>query len=140
MKKLHWGHGIFIFFVFFIGALATALIASQRMDHSLVVDDYYAQDLAYQKQYDKSLNSIKEDLITIEKNNKNINLSIKTDKPVSGEILFYRPNNQSKDFTKSFNSNQFSLEYSNLDKGRWTIKVDWKIGDKSFYHEEDIII
>ena len=51
MKGFHWGHGLIIFFILYIGYLVGTVIKSRSINHNLVVDDYYAHDLAYQKMY-----------------------------------------------------------------------------------------
>jgi nitrogen fixation protein FixH len=140
MSKFNWGHGIFIFFVFFVGTLITVLIASRRVDHSLVVDDYYAQDLAYQSQYNKVENNLNDDLLQIEMDKSSINFIFNTDKISSGTIKFYRPSDKSLDFDLPIAGNNITIEKSKLQKGKWKVKVDYSINNKPYYKEKEIFI
>lgn len=141
-KNFNWGHGITVFYIFFVGAVLTALIASFGIDHSLVVDDYYAQDLAYQKQYDKISNNLDSDSLTIsyDKINEKITFDFSEESKVKGQVYFYRPSDQSQDFKVEVKSNQEEVLTDQLVKGKWRLKVDWTSGSKSYYKEEIINI
>ena len=52
-KKFNWGHGILLFFIIFVGSMLTVLWLSFGVDHSLVRDDYYDEDIHYQETFDK---------------------------------------------------------------------------------------
>ena len=141
-KKFNWGHGILIFYICFVGAVATALIASFGVDHSLVVDDYYAKDLAYQTQYTKSQNNLDKQSLTIDndKVNKAIKIDINTIAKVEGSINFYRPSDKTKDFSVKINDKNSSISTEGLLPGKWVLKIDWKENGKPFYSEELIYI
>ncbi|MEL6142240.1 MAG: FixH family protein [Bacteroidota bacterium] len=55
--KFNWGWGIFLFYTTFAVAMIAAVIKSFSFDNSLVVEDYYAQDIAYQQVIDQRSNS-----------------------------------------------------------------------------------
>jgi nitrogen fixation protein FixH len=142
MKNFNWGHGIALFYVLFVGALLTALISSFGVDHALVVEDYYNQDLNYQKQYEKMEN-------TQTLNNANIKYDISTQElkieflngvPAMANVLFYRPSDSSKDFKLDLGEQFNIMSTSSMVKGKWVIKLDWKEGDKNYYLEKDVIL
>ena len=62
--KINWGTGIAIFFSVFVLSLVYQVYRSTQYDHSLVSDQYYADDLRYQEHYDKLANaqSLEKDL------------------------------------------------------------------------------
>lgn len=142
MSKFNWGHGIFLFFVVFVGTLITVLVASRRVDHSLVVDDYYAQDLAYQSTYNKAKNSLEDrDLLDIKTSAHNVVFDFNSEDPIEGNIHFYRPSNKKMDFTIQIdNKHKLEVDRSKIQKGKWKIKVDWTIGNKSYYKEEELYL
>ena len=142
MKGFHWGHGITIFYIVFVLTLIIVLIMSTKIDHSLVVDDYYAKDLAYQQQYDKVVNTIEGDHLTIayDKENQEVVFEFDTDKNVAGQIHFYRPYNKKLDFVKDIKDSTMTIRTDLMQVGRWKIKVDWISGDKAYYKEEEIYI
>ena len=140
--KFHWGHGIAIFYTSFALVMVFMVIKSTYHDRSLVYDDYYAKDLAYQEQYDKIKNSkdlevpleIKSDMA-----NAVVNFTFPPEmKDISGDIHFYRPSGESVDFKlnlEGLKDSKMSVSVKGKLAGSWTIKVDWK-GDGTVYYDE----
>ena len=143
-KKFHWGHGITIFYILFVAVIVSVLIASLGVDRSLVEDDYYAKDLAYQGQYDKTqnaLNASKEKLgINVNAEQKIIEITIVSDFSIGGKIHFYRPSDQSQDFTVELSTKHAELSTEKLLKGKWIVKVEWNEGQTPYYQERQIYI
>lgn len=143
--KLNWGTSIAIFYITFAAAMVGMVIKSTSFDHSLVVDDYYAQDLNYQQQYNKLANAkaLATDL-TIGKVGNSVQLLFPKEIQVpSGEILFYRANDKSKDFKVAIAADSYGLQTiptAQLTPGRWTVKVDWQGNGKDFYKEQVVIL
>lgn len=139
MNNFNWGHGITLFYIVFVATLAIVLFKSFNVDHSLVVDDYYAKDIAYQSRFDKTVNSMNSDLLDIryDKNNGQVVLDFKHDQKTSGNIQFYRPSNKSLDFDVQITSNEIKVPVHHLPVGKWTIKVDWTALDIAYYTEQE---
>lgn len=144
--KLNWGTSIAIFYIAFAATMVGFVIKSKTYDNSLVTEDYYAKDLAYQQQYDKLANSqaLAADLaIGKVADGVQFIFPLKDAQQPSGEILFYRASDKSKDFTLKVapDSNGLQLVPTNqLVPGRWTVKVDWQGGGKEFYKEQVVIL
>jgi hypothetical protein len=143
--KLNWGTSIAIVYGLFTITMVGFVIKSKSMDHSLVTEDYYAKDLAYQQQYDKLTNSqaLANDL-TIGKVGEGVQFVFpkETQQP-NGEILFYRADDKSKDFSIKIAPDAQGQQLVPTDKltpGRWTVKVDWQAGGKPFYKEQVVIL
>lgn len=139
-EKFNWGHGIALFYVVFVGVVITALVASFGVDHTLVEDDYYAKDLSYQNRFDKMSNSLASDNLKISVDNGQVQLLFLDSAAISGSVYFYRASDKSQDFTKTIDSHKVLIPVTEVSKGKWSLKVDWKEGDKSFYKEEVIFI
>ena len=137
--KFNWGHGITLFYIIFVGTLLFVLIKSFGVDHSLVVEDYYAKDIAYQSRFDKSVNSIKSDNLNAQYDSENglLVFEIHDESAASGTIHFYRASDKSKDFTIPISSNKMEIPVNHLSVGKWRIKVDWTIYGKDYYQEKD---
>jgi nitrogen fixation protein FixH len=137
-KKFNWGHGIMIFYICFVATLITVLVASFSVDHSLVVDDYYAQDLAYQSQFDKNKNSLKPQNIEVDvdKVNHQVTIDFKDATNIIGTVDFYRPSDKSKDFKVQLNGKETTVSTKDLAPGKWILKMDWSENGKSYYKEE----
>ncbi len=147
MIKFNWGHGITLVFVVFIAFLATVLIKSKGIDHSLVTDDYYAKDIAYQKHFDKVANvSMYKKMVNVQWDNTDglLSLNFNGNQQKKGNITFYRPSNQSSDFKKDFtmNEGQQKLEFGDLKlaMGKWKVQIEWNEGDIPFFIEKDIYV
>ncbi|MEE9437524.1 MAG: FixH family protein [Saprospiraceae bacterium] len=141
-KNFHWGHGIAIFYTIFVIAVISALVASMGIDHSLVVDNYYEKDLAYQSHYDKTVNNLNDDNLNIEYDNiaKSISFNFSNSKKLNGTIHFYRPSNKTEDFIKNIDSNHIEISSKNMSNGKWLVKVDWIENGKPYYKEEELYI
>ena len=140
-KKFNWGHGIALFYTIFAIALLTALVKSRGIDHSLVVEDYYAKDIAYQSTYNKKQNSLTKDIkVNFDKQNKLIKIDFEEEKAISGTIHFYRPSDISKDFTKNIDQGMFEVSTNEMLPGKWVVKMDWTAEGVSFYKEKTIYI
>lgn len=143
--KLNWGTSIAIFYSLFALTMVGFVIKSKSIDHDLVVDDYYAKDLAYQQQYDKLANSqaLANDLkIDAEKDGIKLLFPAEVGQ-VSGNILLYRADDKTKDVSLEINPNEQNQQLvptDHLTPGRWTVKVDWQAGGKPFYKEQIVLL
>ena len=143
--KLNWGTSIAIFYSLFALTMVGFVIKSKSVDHDLVVDDYYAKDLAYQQQYDKLTNSkaLTTDL-KIDASKDGIQLLFPAEVgQVSGDIQLYRADDKSKDVSLKIapnEQNQQLVPTDQLTPGRWTVKVDWQAGGKTFYTEKIVLL
>lgn len=146
--KFNWGTGIAIFYTVFVLAMVGAVIRSTQFDNSLVSDHYYADDLNYQRHYDKLTNSqsLKQDLeITKNKSAGLVELAFPTQmEDISGEIHFFCPSNSRLDFRLPIEINDQKQQAVPLEKlkkqGMWRVKVDWKAGETAYYKEVVITI
>ena len=145
--KFHWGHGIAIFYTSFALIMVFMVIRSTYHDRSLVYDDYYAKDLAYQEQYDKIENSNGLDVALEIKNHaaqSSVALTFPpTMKKITGVVHFYRPSGQAADFKiniPALEDNKMSVPVKGKLTGSWTVKVDWKGDGTSYYDEKNIWI
>lgn len=144
--KLNWGHGIAIFFTLFVGSLVFQVIKSTQYDNSLVSDHYYADDINYQKHYNKLVNSqqLKQDL-KIEKTEAGEYVELIFPKEltrVEGNIHFFCPSDSKGDFKLpiSINNGKQVVPVEGLKKGLWRVKVNFEADGKAYYKEEPIIL
>jgi nitrogen fixation protein FixH len=147
IMKLNWGTGIAIFYSLFVIVMAGMVVLSKSFDNSLVVDNYYEEDLRYQSHLDKVENSkgLANDLSIVEnETEKSLRFQFPREiSAVSGEILFYRPNDATKDFSIDIHPDEEGavlVPTGKLLPGRWKVKVDWQGDGKAFYKEETVIL
>jgi len=141
--KISWGTGIAIFYTLFVVFIVAMVVYSKSLDNTLVLDNYYEEDLKYQDHINKLTNAkaLTRDLV-IRKQGKVVQIIFPLQLAgIEGEILFYRADDGSKDFSVKIHPNPQGLQEihtSNLAAGRWSIKVNWSGGGKAFYKEETL--
>ena len=146
--KFNWGTGIVIAFIGFISFIMYFVInmnTDKKLDHDLVTEDYYKQELKYQNDIDK------------EKNAKTLSANLKWQKTengmlisfpenlepsnISGKVFLYRPSNTQVDFetTISLSNHNLLIPDKRLLDGRWNIKIDWSYKDTNYLYKEEIV-
>ncbi|WP_027879821.1 FixH family protein [Mesoflavibacter zeaxanthinifaciens] len=146
--KLNWGTGIVIAFIGFISFIMYFVInmnTDKKLDHDLVTEDYYKQELKYQNDIDK------------EKNAKTLSANLKWQKTengmlisfpenlepsnISGKVFLYRPSNKQLDFetTISLSNHNLLIPDKRLLDGRWNIKIDWNYKGNNYLYKEEIL-
>lgn len=146
--KFNWGTGIvlaFIGFISFIMYFVISMNTDKKLDHDLVTEDYYKQELKYQNDIDKV------------KNAKTLSSNIKWKKTengmlisfpenlepnnISGKVFLYRPSNKQLDFetTISLSNHNLLIPDKRLLDGRWNIKIDWSYKDTNYLYKEEIV-
>ena len=146
--KHNWGTGIVIAFIGFISFIMYFVInmnTDKKLDHDLVTEDYYKQELKYQNDIDK------------EKNAKTLSANLKWRKTeegmlisfpenlepsnISGKVFLYRPSNKQLDFetTISLSNHNLLIPDKRLLDGRWNIKIDWNYKGNNYLYKEEIL-
>ena len=145
--KFNWGTGIAIFFTIFVLALVFQVYESTKFDHSLVSNDYYADDLAYQQHYDKLVNTqqLQEGLkIWNKKQKEEIELVFPSEfSEVMGEVYFFCSSDAKSDFRLMVQPGPDRVQRiptHGLRRGLWKVKVDWQAEGKGFFKEETITL
>lgn len=144
--KFHWGTGIAIVYGTFMLLMITFVIKSKQIDHSLVTENYYEQDLAYQSHLDKVNNAqaLPEDLRITGGVNADLEFQFPSEmQAISGEIWLYRANNTALDMKIPITTqadNSMRVPTRDLIAGRWRVKVDWQGSGKAFFTEQEILI
>jgi hypothetical protein len=147
MLKLSWGSRIAMLYSGFVLLIITMVIMCMKQDIDLVSKDYYAKELAFQGKIDEmnNANSLSEKVKTkITETSLEILLpaEIKS-QDLTGEILFYRPSDASKDFKYTLRQTGNTLQQvplTNFSKGMYKMQLSWTSGQKSYFTEQVIVI
>lgn len=143
--KINWGTGIVIAFIGFIGFILFFVIRmslDDKANHDLVTEEYYKEELAYQKEIDAETNanelSIK---LEINKTAEGLVIQFPTDidyKKIKGIVSLYRPSNKHLDFDLpiSLSNLHLLIPDKRLLDGRWDIKIAWVYHGKPFLVKE----
>ena len=143
--KFNWGTGIAVFYILFMVVLVSVVIKTKSYDHSLVMNNYYEEDLKYQQQYDKLANTQAMDTpVLINQQPDKVTIQFpKEMEDVNGEVWMFRPSNAKQDFRLPIQvsgENVMEIPTGSMSQGRWKIKVDWQSSSKKFYKEETIVL
>ena len=142
--KFNWGHGIALFFSFFVAITIFQVIKSKDYDHALVKEDYYVDDIELDELLEKRSNANKLSGLAIQQlDDKAIfRFIIPHNKPISGLILFSSPVNEKQDrvFPIQLNGDTMEVDIKDLRSGRWNIHMEWSDGEKGYVYEERVVL
>ncbi len=132
--KINWGTGIVIamaLFVIFILQFVFRATFYEKYDFHLVADDYYKEELNYQKEIDKEkkANSLKQNIKLVKTGN-GLEIVFPSEfeyAKLKGTIKLLRPSNYKLDFKSDLKltSNTFFIDNKYLLAGIYKITVDW---------------
>jgi len=143
--KISWGTGIAIFYTLFVVFMIAMVVYSKSVDNTLVVDNYYEEDLKFQGHIDRLNNAktLAQDLV-ISQQNGIVQFSFPREfAQVEGKILFYRADDSARDFLVKIQPGPKGLvevPTRDLVAGRWTIRVNWSGDGRKFYKEETLVL
>lgn len=148
--KINWGTGIIIAFGLFMSFILYFVIkatTNEKYDHSLVADDYYEQELAYQNDINQIQNTKKLGIkLDFKRTENGITVqfpeNFKIDNNTQIKVSLYRPSNQKLDsdfLTNLSNTATALIPKNKLVDGKWDIKLYWKQNNKSFLYKKDFV-
>ena len=118
---------------------------TDKYGHDLVTEDYYKEELEYQKDIDRQNNAkTLSENITYSKTEEGIVIKFPKEidyKKITGKVFLYRPSNKQLDFETSISlSNTYLLiPDKSLVDGRWNIKIDWQYNGEFYLFKETIV-
>lgn len=145
--KINWGTGIalvIVAFITFIMVLVVKMTTNKELDHDLVVEEYYKQELGFQDQLDRELNAQQlSENIQVQKTDDGLLVhfpsTLKIDE-INGEIFLYRPSNKKLDFEVpvSLSTHTLLIPKNRLVEGRWNIEINWKNGKEAYFFQKEL--
>lgn len=145
--RISWPTGIVLVigaFVIFILSFVYKVMFIPEYDHHLVSEDYYKEELHYQKEIDEVNNGkALENNVAIEKTEKGLVIIFPQEfdfNDISGTIFFQRMSNSKIDFQKKIDltSHEYFIDSQDIVEGRWDIKVSWVVDGKSYLLKKKI--
>ncbi|HRN42370.1 MAG TPA: FixH family protein [Vicingus sp.] len=143
--KFNWGIFAFSLFGVFVVFMLTMVFFASKQNNELVTENYYEKELEFKTILEKKnqANNLTEKVIfNIDADNLNLIFPKEIVGEISGEIVFYKPSNQTADKTIVFNTKnniqQFKLTL--FEKGMYRVKIDWNASEKEYYNELDVVI
>ena len=142
--KLNWGWGIATLYGCFVILIVTLVVGSSRQHFDLVSNDYYGEEIAFQKVIDGGKNQAGlSKPIDIHANTQAVTIDFPIEfkgKNMAGTILFYSPANAAWDYNYKIQATDLSIniDRAHLHKSKYSIKISCTIDGKNYYQESDI--
>ena len=145
--KFNWGTGIVLAFVAFIAFIMYFVILASTdnsANHDLVTEEYYKEELAYQKEIDALSNAkdyAPQFSFIHQENGLAIAFPPKMNyKEIKGKVSLYRPSNKHLDFDFpiSLSNKHLLIPDKRLLDGRWDIKIYWNYQGKKYLIKKSI--
>jgi len=145
--KISWGNGIVIAFGVFMSVNLLTAVYLMNQDVNLVSEDYYDEEIKYQQQIDRMERTSrleKKQIVSFDGSIVKIKIPKSVlSKRLTGEIYFYRPSNSKSDIKIPLITDTLGVQVipvERLEKGLWTIKVNWLSIGKEYFSEDRILI
>lgn len=143
---MSWPKWIFVSFVLFILFIGSMVFIMMKQDISLVADDYYEQELVYQRQLARKNNTLmldKKPEIRV-RDGKYVEIDFPYELRVEeGKIQLFRPSTKKFDEQITFpflTDNHLTYEMKNHLSGAYRVRIWWKMNDKEYFWEEFVVL
>lgn len=146
--KISWPAGIILalgaFIIFILSFVYKATFIADY-DHHLVSEDYYKDELNYQQEIDQLNNAAElKQNITYKKVTEGLLISFPSEfdpAQISGTISFQRLSNDKLDFEFpiTLETTDSLILDENLVEGKWNVKIEWIVKDKTYLFKEQIM-
>ena len=142
---INWGTKIVFLYLGFVLLIGVLVWKSTHTKTDLVSEDYYAQELSFQKKLDAenaTAGLISKPVITVTP--EAVMIFFPQDfsgKPIEADLQLYNPANAALDktFTRlQAEAGAIRLERKGLPAGAFVAKLNWKCEGKSYYQEAPI--
>lgn len=144
--KMNWGLKIILAYGTFVAGIMYMVYMSSQQNRDLVSENYYADELAYQKVIDQSSNTASLQS-NVEVSTSDHTLEIVFPKAfehttIEANWLLYYAADESKDLKGNFNTSALnqSIELPKNARGNYLLKLNWKANNAEYYFEKSIFI
>lgn len=144
--KFNWGLKITLVYGVFVIGIMFMVFLSSKQNRDLVSDNYYAEELAYQKIIDQSSKTASlQSTIEVSTTGNAIQVALPKEfdhASISGNWTLYYAANQEKDIKGSFQTSAaaFSIEIPTDAKGNYLLKLQWQSDKEEYYFEKNIFL
>jgi len=143
-----WPVGLVIFFIVFVTYIVGFVVYASRQKMDLVREDYYDQEIRFQKQIDRVQRSapvLTDADIQYDATHDLVTVSIPSVKQndISGTVTFYRPSDAALDNDVKLGLDEAgrqSVSVHSLRAGPWKVRVQWNSAGQEYFFEKPIVI
>jgi hypothetical protein len=144
--KINWGYKIMLIYTVFVLGILTMVFLSAKENRDLVSENYYAEEIAYQKLIDQSsktaaLSAPVELMLSAHQ------LIIQLPKEfyglkTNGEWTLYYAADKARDIAGNIHSEngKYSIAIPTDATGHYLFKMHWKVDNREYYFEKNIFL
>jgi hypothetical protein len=145
--KISWPTAIVVSlaaFMVFILSFVYKVTFLPEYDHHLVSEEYYKDELNYQKEIDEENKGIAlAENVLITKVSEGLLISFPKEfspEDITGTISFMRLSNSKIDFKIpiKLKTNDILIKKENLVEGRWDLKIEWVVKENTYLFKEKL--
>ncbi len=145
--KFNWGHGIFLaltLFVLFISSFVYKTLVKPEYNHSLVSEEYYKEEIHYQKEIDRLNNAAAlSQNVVVNKTPKGIELIFPSTfdfNKITAKFTLQRVANKDFDLEKDvkLDSLTYLIHDKQLIRGMYSLKLNWEYEGKKYQLRDKI--
>lgn len=148
MKGFHWGHGILVFFIFYVGFLIFTVFKTNSIDRNLVQDNYYNLDINYQDRYNRisNRNGLEKDVIVRYDREQLcvlINFGTVENKRVAELRMYRTAGGKGEDINTKFelvDADAYCFAPLTMKPGKWIVELNWNDGKLDYFKQSPILI
>ena len=143
--RINWGNKIIIAYTIFVLGMLFMVYKCTLQKNELTETDYYSKELKYQEIITGIDNANQlSNAVKLIQESSTINLVMPLEAlPANGSIQFYRPSDQTKDFSVALATDENGKQLFGRDKfieGLYKVKIRWQKNGKQFYNEQNLFI
>lgn len=144
--KINWGYKIMLIYAVFVLGILTMVFLTAKENRDLVSENYYAEEIAYQKLIDQSaktaalsapvelIASASQLIIQLPKEFNGLQ--------ANGDWTLYYAADKARDIAGNIDTEigKYSIAVPNGATGQYLFKMHWKAGNKEYYFEKTIFL
>jgi hypothetical protein len=146
--KFNWGYKILFVYLAFAGGILYMVYLTTLQNRDLVSENYYEEELAYQKVIDQSAKTAQLSAVVkvnVNQNNRVIEIQLPPEfntNNVVGKWSLYFAADRKMDLEGTINTNDGSqvIQLPVGRNGNYTLKLEWESNRQSYYFEEIIFL
>ena len=133
---MNWGYKMMLVYLTFVTMMLVFVYNSFKVNIDLVEENYYNSEIKYQTKIEEIDNVNAKNVSFKIEETKDTLTAMFSEKNVLGSILFYKPNDAKKDFTREIQNGSVSVSKKKMGVGKWILKSNWKHNNTDFYQEK----
>ena len=148
-SRFNWGTGLAVAITLFVFTTLGVVGYLISLDFHVVAENYYEQAENYQQHIDRVEQSseLEEPVkIGLSADKKTVAITFPESeyvKGITGTVELYRPSDSSLDRVLKLDLNENRTQHidaAKLLKGKWTVKLNWSLGSKEYYTQQNVFL